>query len=288
MRPETQGVMRRISSGVAIGLIWLAGGLEAPARAEGFWVSLAAAAANSAVPSDYQEFWFDTQHGPPLAIVTLSGIPSAQATTGGGTTVFSPLGTPVLLPTDGYSTIRSSNQLGGDVPPGAIPRFAGGNQASGPPQTGLPVPADANRLGISVTPPAADGSRVVTVDVHDPQGNWIGSGQVTVPDGGWWVIGLGPGNDAPTGNGGNPPEPPPILLPPSNNDDPANDNDVDGEVIIISHPPAPPEMSPGDNALVTPEPNSIVMAALGGASVALYRRTRRNRSNHTGRTTESK
>jgi len=255
----------------------------AVARAEGFWVTLAAGLAGGSVPSDYFEFWFDSQHGPSLAIMSLNGGFTAQATTGGGTTVFSPLGTPVLLPTqDGYATLtQSSGGIGGSsFPASALPRFAGGSLASGPPVTGLPVPPDALRAGVGLSPPASNGSRVVTIDVSDPNGTPLGSGQVTVPEGGWWVIGLGPdsgggrggGRDGAGGGtdqfGGNDtPNPPPL----------GNDGNQDGG--------APPDggMQPGPSPtggsqpdpVATPEPGGIWMAALGGVTVMAWRRRRR-------------
>lgn len=267
----------------------------AAARAEGFWVTLAAGLAGAGVPSDYNEFWFDTQHGPPLAIVSLNGGFTAQATTGGGTTVFSPLGTPVLLPVqDGYATLTASTgSVGGSsFPASALPRFAGGQQASGAPQTGLPVPPDAPRVSVGLSPPASNGSRVVTVDVSDPNGNPLGSGQVTVPDGGWWVIGLGPDNGGQGGGtgggsgggGSNPdnpdtggePEPPPQNPPPPPLGEDGNEDGGAPPPIGGMPGPRPPlEGHPGPVA--TPEPASICMVALGGLTVAGWRRRHRRR-----------
>ena len=261
-------------------------------RAEGFWVTLAAGLAGASIPADYSEFWFDTQHGPSLAIMTLNGGFTAQATTGGGTTVFSPLGTPVLLPTqDGYATLTAStgNIAGSSFPASALPRFAGGSLASGPPVTGLPVPPDALRASVGLSPPASNGSRVVTIDISDPHGNPLGSGQVTVPEGGWWVIGLGPdggggrgggrdGAGGDTDNSGDESAPNPPPLPPSSPPPLGNDDNQDGG--------APPEgggMLPGPSPtggsqpdpLATPEPGGIWMAALGGLTVIAWRRRRR-------------
>jgi hypothetical protein len=263
----------------------------AVAWAEGFWVTLAAGVAGANVPADYFEFWFDTQHGPSLAIVNLNGGFTAQATTGGGTTVFSPLGTPVLLPTtDGYATLTAStgSLSGSSFPTSALPRFAGGSLASGAPLTGLPVPPNALRASVGLSPPGSNGSRVVTVDVSDPNGNPLGSGQVSVPDGGWWVIGLGPdasggrgggsdgggGSDPDNSGGDNDPNPPPPMPPsPPLGDD---DNEDGGAPPPIGGMPGPrPPVQSQPDPVATPEPGGLWMVAFGGLTVAAWRRRRR-------------
>lgn len=269
----------------------------ATARAEGFWVTLAAGLAGSGVPSDYNEFWFDTQHGPPLAIVSLNGGFTAQATTAGGTTVFSPLGTPVLLPVqDGYATLAASNGSVGSssFPASALPRFAGGQQASGAPQTGLPVPADAPRVKVDLSPPASNGPRVVTVDVSDPNGNPLGSGLVTVPNGGWWVIGLGPdsagrgggtdgdsrgdaggGSNTDNLDNGGEPEPPPPDVPPPFPPLGEDSNEDGGAPPPLGGMPGPrPPLQGHSGPVATPEPGSVWMVALGGLTVVGWRRRR--------------
>ena len=207
--------MRRASAwSVVVGVlaIWIA--TPSAARAQGFWTTIAAGGAGSSTPSDYTEFWFDSPHGPPLAVAQITGGFSAQATTAGGTTLFTPLGTPVLLPTnDGYATLTES---GAAFPTGGLPRFAGGSQASGAPLTAQPLPTDSNMLSAGLGDPSGDGSRVLTVGVTDPNGTPLGGGQVSVPDGGWWVIGIGPGE-----NDGTPPPPP--------DPDPVPDPDPPGE-----------------------------------------------------------
>jgi hypothetical protein len=254
--------MRRATAwGVVVGVLAVCTAIPSTARADGFWASIAAGAAGSSAPSDYSEFWFDSPHGPPLAVTQLSGT-TAQAVTGGGTTFFSPAGTPVLLPTsDGYATLTNPDVANGS---GGLPRFAGGTQASGAPATAQPVPLDANKLSASLGQPAENGSRVLTVGITDPNGNPLGSGQVTLPDGGWWVIGIGPGqadvqNPPPIdpgtgsggngGNGGNPDPPPPDTGGGGNNN--------------------------GGGPAATPEPATAVLLGLGGATLAVYRRLRR-------------
>ncbi|MCS7021314.1 MAG: PEP-CTERM sorting domain-containing protein [Gemmataceae bacterium] len=268
---------------LTLGFTW-----SMPAYADGFWITLAAGLSGASVPSDYNEFWFDSQHGPPLAIVSLNGSFTAQATTGGGATLFSPLGTPVLLPThDGYATVTpSSGNLGNpSIPSGALPRFAGTPPASGAPLTGLPVPPDSPRLSVGLSPPASDGSRVISVDVTDPNGNPLGSGQVTVPGGGWWVIGLGPdtnghggGHEQPPANtpgdqqGDNPGTSPPDSLPPPWDSD---DNPDGGAPPLGGAPGSMPPYPDDPGPATTPEPGSVLMVALGGITVAGWRRRRR-------------
>jgi len=254
--------MRRATAwGVVVGVLAVIATPSA-AHAEGFWASIAAGAAGSASPSDYTEFWFDSPHAPPIAVTQLSGT-TAQAITSGGTTFFSPAGTPVLLPTsDGFATLTNPDVANGS---GGLPRFAGGTQASGAPITAQPVPTDANQLSISKGETAANGSSVVSVGITNPNGATLGSGQVTLPGGGWWVIGIGPGDPdpqtpPPVGGGGNTGggDPPP---------DPGNG------------PPPPPPIDdggkPSQGPAATPEPATAVLIGLGGVTLAAYRRIRR-------------
>jgi PEP-CTERM motif-containing protein len=251
--------MRRATAcGVVVGVLAVFTAMPSAAQAvEGFWASIAAGAAGAAQPSDYTEFWFDSPHGPPIAVTQLSGT-TAQAVTGGGTTFFSPAGTPVLLPTsDGYATLTNPDVANGS---GGLPKFAGGTQASGAPLTAQPVPETSNSLSIAKGEAAADGSSVLTVGVTDPNGNPLGSGQVTVPDGGWWVIGIGPGEKDV--------QPPPDPDPIGGGEDPPPE-------------PVPPGGGSGGNTgggggpVATPEPATVVLVGLGGLSLAGFRRLRR-------------
>jgi hypothetical protein len=251
--------MRRATAcGVVVGVLAVLTAMPSAAQAvEGFWASIAAGAAGAAQPSDYTEFWFDSPHGPPIAVTQLSGT-TAQAVTGGGTTFFSPAGTPVLLPTsDGYATLTNPDVANGS---GGLPKFAGGTQASGAPLTAQPVPETSNSLSIAKGEAAADGSSVLTVGVTDPNGNPLGSGQVTVPDGGWWVIGIGPGEKDV--------QPPPDPDPIGGGEDPPPE-------------PVPPGGGSGGNTgggggpVATPEPATVVLVGLGGLSLAGFRRLRR-------------
>jgi hypothetical protein len=261
--------MRRATAcGLVVGVLAALAAIPSRAgAAEGFWATIATGAAGAAQPSDYTEFWFESPHGPPLAVTQLSGT-TAQAVTGGGTTFFSPAGTPVLLPTsDGYATLTNPDVANGS---GGLPKFADQSLSSGAPLTAQPVPAGSNSLSVSRGETDEDGSSVLTVDVTDPNGNPLGTGQVKVPGGGWWVIGIGPGGEAtdppddpdpipPGGGGGDPPTEP--------TDPPGNDGGSGGNT-----------GGGGGGPVATPEPATLLLAGLGGVTLAGYRRFRRSRS----------
>ena len=67
--------MRRATAcGVVVGVLAAFAAMPSSARAaEGFWTTIAAGAAGSAEPSDYTEFWFESPHGPPIAVTQLIG-----------------------------------------------------------------------------------------------------------------------------------------------------------------------------------------------------------------------
>ena len=202
---------------VVVGVVAGWAGLPVQAKqtqsAAGFWVSLASGVAGSSSNSDYSEFWFDSPHAPPIAVTQVTGAGSVQALTGGGSTFFTGAGTPILLPTtSGFATLSPS---GSSPPASALPRFAGGTQASGAPQGGGTIPSTADQLSLSLSNPSTNGSQVLSVSVTSPTGATLGSTNVNVPANGWWVVGLGPGVEAtstdPTGGGSTPiivPSPP--------------------------------------------------------------------------------
>jgi len=182
-------------------------------QAPGFWVSLAAGVGGGTSTSDHSEFWFESPHAPPISVSQVSGAGTIQAATAGGSTYFSGVGTPILVPTtDGFATLSST---GSSYPASALPRFAGGTQASGAPQGGVPIPANADQLALSLASPTAKGSQVLSVSVTSPGGIALGQTTVSVPSNGWWVVGLGPGMQAttttPGGNPGGDPTPTPPL-----------------------------------------------------------------------------
>ena len=184
--------MRRATAWlVVVGVLGVCAGMPAHARGaaeDGFWVTLAAGAAGAANPSDYSEFWFDSPHAP-IIVNRVTGTADVQATTAGGSTFFNGAGTPVTLPTtDGYAFVTNRDVPNGS---GGLPKFAGGTQASGAPQTGTP-PANANLLSLGLDEKSSNGSRVLSVGVTDPTSHNLGQGHVNVPNGGWWVVGLGP------------------------------------------------------------------------------------------------
>lgn len=237
--------------------------------ASGFWVSIASGVAGSSTATGYQDLWFETPHGPPpVAVTGLTG-GNVEATTGGGSSFFTGGAVPVVLPTtDGYAYLA-----GGAKPSDltdALKRQTSGGQglASGAPDaTATTPPANAVLLTAGLSDPDATGARTLTVTVTDGQSNPLGSGTVTVPDGGWWVVGLGPGpKDGPPpsnggGDGGN-----------NGGGDGGNNGGGDGG-----------NNGGGDGGnggpVATPEPASGVLLGIGGLSAACWRLVKRRRGN---------
>ena len=216
---------------------------------QGFWVSLASGVAGSSSTSDYSEFWFDSPHAPPIAVTQITGAGSVQALTGGGSTFFNGAGTPILVPTtNGYATLSPT---GSSAPSSALPRFAGGTQASGAPVGGGSVPSTADQLSLTLSSPSANGSQVLSVAVSSPSGTALGSTNVTVPNNGWWVVGLGPGTQtttlAPT---------PPTPTPPTTGSTGSTGGNSGGSV-------------------TTPEPASMMLFGFGGLTMVGWRLRRR-------------
>lgn len=173
----------------------LAAMLSAPA-ARADWLAVTAGVAGSAAPTAADEFWFDTPHGPPQVAINRVTGGTVGAHAGGSSSYFGGLGVPVLLTlADG-----SAYLAGGDPPAAATGRGPGGGAAgprsSQPPVSGVAVPSTAALLGVEFGDPSADGSRTLSVSLRDGQGMPLGDAAVNVPDGGWWVIGLGPDQPA--------------------------------------------------------------------------------------------
>ena len=263
--------MRRAPTLVVVGGVVLVLALAPAVGRAGIWVTLASGLAGSSSPSAGTEFWFDTPHGPPpVAINQLGGGVTAEAGTGGGTTFFSGAATPLMLNlSDGSAYIA-----GGPAPDSAkVPGGSrGGSGASAAPLTGGTIPSGAALLGITVSDPDATGKTTLTAAATDSTGANLGSGTIDVPGGGYWVIGLAPGDKSGTGggtgggtDGGNtggntggdpgppaPPPPPPPSPPPTNN------------------PPPAGEGGGSSGGPTTPEPSTAVLLGLGAGLAGMW------------------
>lgn len=247
--------MRRAPAWIAA-LCVLTGWLLGPsaAHAAGVFVTLAAGMPGSATPTDTSEFQFDNPHGPMIALNSFTGGGLAEASTGGGNSFFSGVGTPVLVNLADGSAYIASN----DAPAGA--KSASGSSASAAPIAGGTVPSSAALLGVNV---ASSGTgSTLTASVADSNGTALGSGSLNIPQNGWWVLGLSPtdpSQSAPPPS--NPGSSDPGVPPPSNPTPP------------VETPP-PSSNSPGVSPLTTPEPATLALAAIGGIAVRLWRRSR--------------
>jgi hypothetical protein len=248
---------------VAVGVVVAWAATSSPAQAVGVWVTLAAGLPGGSSPSDSSEFWFDSPHAPPqVAVNSLTGGTTAQATTGGGNAFFGGAGTPVLLNlADGSAYIASGNP-----PSSATTRGPGGGSAGTPasaaPVAGGTVPSDAALLGINLADPGANGSRSLAAAITNANGAPLGTGTIVVPAGGWWVIGLTPGaNTTPPPNDPPPSDPPPVTPPPT---DPPP----------VTPPVDPPPSTGGGDPAATPEPATIILVGIGGIAAHAWRRLR--------------
>lgn len=260
--------MRRIPAiGLAVGVMvgWLA--IPTLARA-GIWVTLAAGVPGGSTPTSEAEFWFDSPHGPQVAITQLTGGLTAEARTGGGGVFFGGGGTPVLLNlADGSAYVASgspSDALLDRGPKGG----SAGTRASAAPEAGATVPPDAALLGINVSDPKDNGSRSLTATVTDAAGNLLGTGSLDIPADGSFVLGLGQGTN--TDPSPDPVDPGPIDPPPT---------DDGGNPPVQNPPPVdnnpPPNTGSGGPVAATPEPSTAVMVGLGGLAAGTWRLRRR-------------
>jgi hypothetical protein len=251
---------------VGVVLVWALG--PAVGRA-GVWVTLAAGLDGTTTAAN--EFWFDTPHGPPqVAVNQLSPGFTAEAGTGGGTTFFSSAATPLLLNlSDGSAYVAAGTAPDAAKVPGGS---RGGTGATAAPLSGQQIPTDAALLGITLSQPDTSGKSSLTATVTETGGKTLGSGTVDIPNGGWWVIGLAPG-DKPGGGGDpgpgpvDPPPPPPVNPPPPEPPPP------------VPPPPVPPPPVPPGNGHssnpTTPEPSTMVLVGLGAGFAGAWSRLRR-------------
>jgi hypothetical protein len=217
-------------------------------------ISLVAGLAGAPTPTGSGEIRFDNPRGAVVAIARLSVGDTVRAVTGGGVVFFGGAGTPVVLDlSDGRAHLSSSNAPADAA--GAV-GSAGGGAATAVPQAGGEIPSYAALLGLSLSDPGLDGGRVLSAGVTDGAGGVLGRTQVTVPGGGWWVLGLGPGDVT---------APPPVIV------DPPHDPEPDPPTGGGGSPGLPPGVT------TTPEPSAIILASLGVGIVAA-RRTRRPHS----------
>jgi hypothetical protein len=217
-----------------------------PAAAGFITLSLWAGAGGSSAPSSSDTLQFTNPSGSPLVAITqLPGGETVEAATAGGVTFFGPLGTPLTLDlTGGTAYLASSSAPAGAKPSDGL--------APGAPQPGE-VAAGAGLLGVTASAPAANGSQVLSVSITGAAGDVFGTGQVILPEGGWWVIGLTP--EALT-----PPPPPPV--------DP-------GPVDPPVEPPPGQNPGPTPPTAATPEPATLALVGLGLPLVGIARLLRK-------------
>lgn len=259
--------MRRTTAWLVVIGVLVLGTARPVSAADGFWVSIASGVAGSSSPTGYQDWWFETPHGPPpVAVTGLSG-GTVEATTGGGSSFFNGGAVPVVLhTTDGYAYLA-----GGTKPSdlsAALKRQTAGGQglASGTPDATATVPPEnAVLLTAGLGDADANGNRPLVLAVTDQQQNPIAGGTVNVPDGGWWVIGLGPGSKDVI------PDPDPDPNPGGNNGNPGGNNGNPGG---NNGNPGGGDPSP----VATPEPATSLLLSLGGLTVGGWRLVNRRRS----------
>ena len=233
------------------------------ADAGGFWVSVASGTAGSTATTDYQEWWFETPHGPPPVAVTRLGVTgSVEATTGGGSSFFNGAAVPVVLtPTDGYAYLAGGPKPT-DLSQALRQQMAGGQglATATPDATGAEPPADALRLTIDQE--ATNAGSTLTIALTDGTANVLGTKTVVVPEDGWWVIGLGP-------NAGT-----------TNNPDPIPEPEPEPTPVPVPTPgpgPEPTPTTPGPGPVATPEPATALLAGVGGLSAFGWRLIKRRR-----------
>jgi hypothetical protein len=258
--------MRRVP-----GWVWAAGvavalGAAGPARA-GIWVSLAAGLPGSSAPSAEADLWFDSPHAPPFVAVT--AVPGTlEAGTAGGTVSFGGLATPLLLNLGDGSAYIAGGPAASDAQKGRGPKGgAAGGRASGAPLVNAEIPDTAALLGLQLADPDVTGARDLIATFTNMTGVVIATGTVTVPDGGYYVLNLGP-DAAPTPTEPTPTEPTPT--------EPTPTEPTPTEPVPTPPVPTPPVDNPGPVA--TPEPSTLALVAVGGLAATGARRLRGRKS----------
>lgn len=263
--------MRRATAWVVVVGVAVLGTAGPVRAADGFWVSIASGVAGSSSPSGYQDWWFETPHGPPPVAVTRLGEGTIEATTGGGSTFLSGAGVPLVLRTTDGSAYLAGGAKPSDLNTALKRQVAGGGLATATPEAGAAeLPANAVQLTADLGDADANGGRALTVAVTDPLLNPLGSATVLLPDGGWWVIGLGPGlNDIV-------PNPPPEPLP---TPEPTPVPTPEPTPVPTPTPgPTPvPTPTPTPGPVATPEPATGVLLGIGGLAAAGWRMVKRRR-----------
>ncbi len=193
------------------------------------FITLSLTAGNGNTTASHDEVTFNAVGS--FVIDHLTGTGTVEAGTAGGWVYFGGLGLPVFFPPDGMSYIVS-----GPAPTALTSGL--GNLSTSLLQAGGTIPPTSTRLSVAVS---AD--HLLNAVVSDGDGHTIGNAAVTVPSGGWWVIGLGPGHMS---------DPLPVPFP---------DNPVH------SIPPT---------TTSTPEPSTLVIAVLGIVTADSWRGRRRN------------
>lgn len=273
--------MRRAAAlGVVVGVMLL--GTARPARAaeaDGFWFTLASGVAGSSTATQFQEWWFETPHAPPVAVTRLNGV-SAEATTAGGSSFFLSGAVPVVVkPTDGYAYLAGNKPA--DLTDALRRQMAGGKglASATPDATATAPPADAYQLTIDASEPGANGARVLTAELLDPAMKSVGKGSVTLGTDDWWVIGLGANPNTvpdPVPNPEPTPEPEPTPVPVPTPTDP-------GEPLPGNPPPSTGGGDPsvpgtgGPDPVATPEPTTLLLAGVGGLGALGLRAVKRRR-----------
>lgn len=245
--------MRRATAWVVVVGVAVLGTAGPVSAADGFWVSITSGGAGSSSPSGYQDWWFETPHGPPpVAVTRLSSDGTVEVSSGGASSFLSGAAVPVVVhTTDGYAYLAGGPKPG-DLSSALRRQTAGGQglATAAPEVAAATLPDNAVQLTADLSEPGADGARALKVAVTDPLLKPLGDATVTVPDGGWWVIGLGAGlNDV-----ASPPDPTPVPV-----------------------PTPTPVLTPTPGPVATPEPATGLLLGFGGLAAAGWRLVKRRR-----------